>query len=205
MMIGGMLRETGIELSDEQQEKAAELAAAFRERELDKARRAVGSLKNDPTSLMELFLAGDAKERGEMSEQEYELVREEAGQRLMDVVNPLDRNNFRGGRPWQDETFRNDFGAILEPEQAEKWEAAMAERDAEREEGGEEDAGQTNISTIPTMELETLDEAITSAKQMASGFKQVMEGMGNLRDLQPMIEGRPGGGEGGGAPGAGDE
>ena len=43
------------------------------------------------------------------------------------------------------------------------------------------------------MELETLDEAVGSAKQVTTGLKQVMEGFGNLRNLQPQIEGGNGG------------
>ena len=43
------------------------------------------------------------------------------------------------------------------------------------------------------MELETLDQAVVSAKQMASGFKQMMQGMGGLQDLQPQINPQGGG------------
>ena len=57
------------------------------------------------------------------------------------------------------------------------------------------DGGCSGLDLVTS--LETLDEAVGSAKKMTSGFKQVMEGMGSLRELQPQIA--PGeGGEGDG-------
>jgi len=196
----GALRGTDIRLTEEQQEKVASLYAEYQKKEMEKSRTAINAVRKNPTSLMELFLAGDAKERGEMSEEEYAQVQATAGEELMGIINPLDRNNFGGGRPLEDEEFRDEFLAVLDEEQTEQWNTKQDEREAEREakqeetpeEQPEETAGavpEGNISNIPTMELETLDEAVGSAKQVTSGLKQMMEGMGNLRDLQPKIEG----------------
>jgi len=200
----GALRGTGIKLTEEQQTKLTSLYADYQKKEMEKSRSSIDAVKKNPTSLMELFLAGDAKERGEMSEEEYAQVQGSAGEELMGIINPLDRENFRAGRPMEDDEFRGQFLAILDEEQTEQFSTKQAERDAEREaRRAEREAEQAenqdqalseipegNISNIPTMELETLDEAVGSAKQVTSGLKQMMEGMGNLRNLGPMLEGR---------------
>jgi len=196
------LRGTGIKLTEEQQQKVSDLFNAHQQKEMETARTAIDAIRKNPTSLMELFLAGDAKERGEMSDEEYAQLQASAGEELMGIINPLDRNNFRGGRPMEDEEFRNEFLAILDEEQARQFNTKQAEREAERAaRQAEREAEQANpaqalseipdgnISNIPTMTLETLDETIGSAKQVTSGLKQMMEGMGNLRNLQPQIEG----------------
>lgn len=196
----GALRGTGIELTEEQQEKVAQLYADYQKREVEKSRSAIDAVRKDPSSLMELFLAGDALKRDEMGEDEYSLIQAAAGERLMGVINPLDRDNLRGGRPMDDEAFRSEFEAVLDEDQSELWAAKQAEQEAKQaakeEDTPEEPASdipEGNISNIPSMDLETLDKAVGSAKQMTSGIKQMMEGMGNLRDLQPKIEGTEGG------------
>jgi len=55
----------------------------------------------------------------------------------------------------------------------------------------QESEGASGISAIPAMELEKLDDAVVSARKMTSGLRQMMEGMGGLRDLQPLIEQNP--------------
>lgn len=181
------LRGMEIELTEEQQDKLAELYGAFQKRELEKAKDAVNSLKKDPSALMELFLAGDARKREEITQEEFESVVASSADDLTNIVNPLDRNNFRGGRPMEDETFQNDFIAILDEDQAATVKGTIAEREAEKAANPEEE-NKGNITNIPTMELETLDQAVIGAQKMTSGFKQVMEGMGSLQELRPQIE-----------------
>lgn len=179
------LRGIDIELTEEQNEKVTELYGAFRLRELEKSKKAVQSLKGDSSALMELFLAGDAKSREDMTEAEYEAVVSSAADDLTGVINPLDRNNFRGGNPMEDEIFRREFEGILDEDQATTLDTSLAEREANADPSTENDG---NITKLPTMELETLDEAVSSAQKMTSGFKQVMEGMGSLQELRPKME-----------------
>lgn len=200
-MVRGMVqRRTGVELREDQQDKVAEMYAEFQKRELEKFKGSVDDLRKDPSALMELFLAGDANARSEMSAEEYAQVQSSAGEQLAEVINPLDRDNFRPGNPMDDMDFRRDFEAMLDDDQL----AAMTAKEAEREAASAPDgeAGDANsddavsersIANIPTMELEKLDEAVGSAKQMTSGFRMMMEGMGGLNDMQSQLKPEPDG------------
>lgn len=191
-MVNGVTRRMGIELSEEQQAEALAIYDEWQKSELEKSKKAVLSLRDDPSAMMELFLAGDAKERGDLDESDYADVRDSAAGELADIINPLDRNNFRGDRRMaSDKNLMNSFAEILDPEQAEKFFAYQAEREAS---GEQSEPRSGNITTIPTMELETLDKAVGNAQKMTTGFRSLMEGMGAMRELQPQIE--PGSGDG---------
>lgn len=173
-----------LKLTDDQQEKAAALYADFQKRELEKAKASVESLKKDPTALMQTLLASDAYSRGKITEAEYKESQTAAANDLKGVINPLDRKNFTGGNPRKDETFNREFQSLLDPTQAETYQAAAAAEQANPEE--KDNAG--DISNLPAMELEKLDDTVVAAKKMTSGLKQMMEGMGGLKDLGPLME-----------------
>jgi hypothetical protein len=184
-MMRGVLGRAGVELDEDQQEQAMALYEDYQKREQEKTKSAVENLRKDSTALMELFLAGDAKERGEMDESEYALVQADIAGRMPDVINPLDRNNFRGGQPMKDEALVSDFKEILNEDQGATFDDFLSEEEAK---AAENTAPDGNISNIPTMELDAMDGAVTSAKKMTSGFRSVLEGMGGLQDLRPKVE-----------------
>jgi hypothetical protein len=187
-MLNGITRGMEIELSEDQQEQALALYDEWQQGELNKSKEAINRLRDDPSALMALFLAGDATERGELSEDDYNAVREEAAQDLADVINPLDRKNFQPRGMGQNEELMDRFSAILDSEQKEKFSAfreQQATQDADRE------VRDRNITAMKPMPLETLDEAVAGASKMTSGFRTAIEGMGALQKLQPE-----GGGEG---------
>jgi Spy/CpxP family protein refolding chaperone len=183
-----------LELTPEQREKAEALFKAHQQRQTERSRAAVERLKQDPTSLMKLMLASDASARGEMGEEEYKSVQEEAGKSLMGVINPLDRKNMGGGSPLRDPEFANDFRAILDPTQSAKFDESMAKRQAEATTDPNTVAGveEGNIAGLPKMELEKLDTSIESARKITTGIKSMMDGMGGLRE---MMEPPAGGGD----------
>ncbi|MEP4078800.1 hypothetical protein [Haloferula sp.] len=182
--IRNALRNTGVELEDDQEEAVAELYREFQKRELEKTRVAVETLKEKPATLMGLMLASDARSREEISEDEYASLQESSSGELEDILNPLDRNNFRGGQPLEDAEFRSGFEALLNDDQASSFDTAMSEKKA----SGKEENQQTSIAEMPVMDLESLDKSISSAKQMTSGFKSIMQGMGNLQELENQRE-----------------
>ena len=139
------------------------------------------------TSVHNCMLASDSFSRGEITEEQYKELQTSSGEDLKGVLNPLDRENFRGGKPLQDEAFRSGFQALLEPAQGEKLQASLDEQAAKAAEPGTP-ADPGNITNLPAMELEKLDETVVSAKKLTGGLKQMMEGMGGLQDLGPLME-----------------
>ena len=99
---------------------------------------------------------------------------------LKGTINPLDRNNYRGGQPLRDEAFVSELQTILDPTQAETLSAAAA---AQPKAGDDRSMG-----NLPSMELEKMDQTVASAKKMTTGLKSMMEGMGGLQDLGPIME-----------------
>ncbi|MFC7336635.1 hypothetical protein ACFQY0_05565 [Haloferula chungangensis] len=181
----GVLRGTGVELDETQKEAASELFREYQKRELEKTRNAVESLKEQPVTLMSLMLASDARSRDEISEEEYKALQEQSSGELEGILNPLDRNNFRGGQPMEDPAFRSGFEALLNEDQSSKFDTAMSEREASEDNSRQ----QTSITEMPVMDLESLDKSISSAKQMTTGFKSIMQGMGNLQELEQQRQG----------------
>jgi RNA polymerase sigma factor (sigma-70 family) len=174
-----------LKLTDEQQEKASAIYAEFQKRELAKSKEAIERLKKDPTSLMQLMLASDAFARGEITEEEYKRLQTASGEELSGVLSPLDERNFRGGRPLKDEAFLTEFKAILDPTQTETLQASLDEQNAN---GQTAAANEGSITNLPSMELEKLDTTIESVKKLTTGVKTMMEGMGGLQDLGPLME-----------------
>lgn len=190
-----VLRGTEIELTDEQKEQAKTLMAEYRKRELDQTKDAVAQLRDDPVPLMKMLLAGDARSRDELSEADYASLQQANADALGNIINPLDRGNFRGGNPMDDDAFRSGFTAMLDADQAAAFEAAQAPDPEASDEP--QRSSRTDITQMPVMSLESADEAIRSTRQMTSGFKQVMEGMGNLGPiLEQQRRTREGDGEG---------
>lgn len=187
-----------LQLTEEQQTKATELYGEFQKRELEKSKATIEDLKKDPTTLSRLFLAADAYKRGDITEDEYKQLQTANGDQLKGVINPLDRKNFMGGQPLQDDTFSQSFQGLLTPEQTEIFNESAEDRKSQ----AEQTKNESDITNLPVMELEKLDETVASARKMTSGIKQMMEGMGGLQDLAPLMEQQRKAREGAGGTGA---
>ncbi len=180
-----------LNLTDQQQAQASGFLADFRKGELELGKTSTGNLKQDPTALMQLMLASDALSRGRITAEEYQSLQANSGESLKNVINPLDRKNLSGGQPLGDPTFVTSLQATLDPAQAKVLQAALAERSANAP-----DPNAGSITNLPPMELEKLDQAITSGKAITGGLRQLMEGIGSLQQLapppaQPPIEPQP--------------
>jgi Spy/CpxP family protein refolding chaperone len=184
MALGGLNKE--LNLTDEQQEKASKMFADYQKRQLANSKEALERLRKDPSALMKLMLAGDASARGELSEDELKSVQTASGKELTGVINPLDRNNFGGGSPLKDGVFLAEFKSTLDPEQSQKLEESMTQTaEANSQTAAAPEVDKSNISNMPTMELEKLDSTIQSAKKITTGIKGMMEGFSGLNDLAP--------------------
>ena len=173
-----------LKLTEEQQAKATASYVAFRKRELERSKASLAKLKNDPTSLMKLMLASDASTRGSVSDEAYQQQQSATAGELQGVLNPLDERNFRGGTPLKDAAFLSEFKAVLDPSQTETLGTSLAEQAAQPA----ADPNEENISNIPKMELEKLDQTVEAAQKFTTGLKGMMEGMSGMKDLRPMME-----------------
>ncbi|MCW1886271.1 sigma-70 family RNA polymerase sigma factor [Luteolibacter flavescens] len=171
-----------LNLTDEQQDKAAAALAEYQKREIARSKENIENLKKDPTALMKLMLASDSYSRGDITEEEWKAAQLASGDELKGVMNPLDRNNLRG-QPLKDDQFVSDLSAVLDPAQTETLQREMTEQQAREASGN---GG--GITNMPSMNLEELDSTITSAKKVTAGMKGMMEGMGGLQGLGPMME-----------------
>ena len=171
-----------LSLTEEQQDKAAAALTEYQKREIARSKQTIERLKKDPTALMKLMLASDSLSRGEITEEEYKQVQLASGDDLKGVMNPLDRKNLRG-QPLKDEEFVREYSALLDPAQSETFQRELTE-----EESREAAGNGTGIAAMPSMELEKLDTTIASAKKLTEGMKSMMEGMGGLQDLAPIME-----------------
>lgn len=182
MALGGLNRR--LELSDEQSSQAAELFNNHQKRQIEETKGLITKMKQDPSSVMKLMLASDEFTRGNMSEEEFQRIQQQAGQDLQGAVNPLDHENFRGGQPLEDEEFVSGMRAVLNPDQLETFNEEVAQRQASAADA----EAKRSITSIPSMELEKMDEAISSARKLTGGVKQMMEGMSGLRELEPDMQ-----------------
>ncbi len=165
-----------LNLTAAQIEQAGKVLADYQRQGLERTRESVAQLRKDPGTLMEMILASDAYLRGEIPEDRYQQVRSASLSQLGDLMNPLDRENFHGGRPLQDDSFVKSFGELLEPAQREVLNAALADSGPSASSG--------RLSELPLMPLEKLSDVISTSRKLTDGHKQMLEGMGALEALQ---------------------
>lgn len=188
-MVRGLARR--LNLTEDQQAQAEELVRGAVEKRLAAVKDLASSMHGDPGAMMEMFLAGDATARNEMTREEYDEVTGDTRQMLEDVGGfVLGRTPDRLGAPLVgDEQFNQQLADILTAEQQQQLSAYTAEQAAEqaaRQENRDDRPGlPLQDGSIPAMELEQLDQAVSSAKQMAGGMHQVLEGLQNLQQNQP--------------------
>lgn len=180
MGLGGKLNDD-LKLTDEQQEQAAAIYKEYQKRELAKSKESIEKLKKDPQALMQMMLASDAHSRGEIPQEEYDRIQASISEDLKGTINPLDRQNFRGGQPMKDSAFTSEFQAILDPDQTATFAAAATEQQSKEDDD-------RSMNNLPSMELEKMDQTVASAKKMTTGLRSMMEGMGGLQDLGPIME-----------------
>jgi hypothetical protein len=192
MVLGGLNGQ--LQLTPEQNEKAAQLFKDYQRRQIANQKAAIERLQKDPTPLMKLLLASDAGARGEMDDAAYKSVQAEAGAELSGVINPLDRKNFGGGSPLRDPAFVSEFRGILDPSQTEKLDASIAQRqtDAQADPTRVPGVEEGNIAGLPKKDLEKLDQSIESARKVTTGIKSMMDGMSGLKDLATPPPGQGG-------------
>jgi hypothetical protein len=173
-------------LTEEQQAKAKELIQSSVDDRMKMVGELSGAMRSDPESMMELFLAGDARSRGEMTQEEYDTMTGPTRTMLENFSTLVMGNPGGGGNQiFGDEAFTSKLNQVLTPEQQTKLSGLVTEM-AQQQGGntGRRNPGQMLFrdGALPVMELEKMDQTMTSVKQMASAAKVMMEAMKGLQD-----------------------
>lgn len=168
-------------LSDEQKEQAAAIIEARVSQRMNAVAELAETLQKDPTNMMETILAGDALQRGEITQQEYDTI---AGNTLS-VMRNVSGFAFsgRGGNDLSDPLLAEQLQGILSEEQK----RTMDQVTQRSKEGQINNTPQIPFQNgnLPAMELDKLEQATTSAKKLTTGLKAMMEGLQGMRDLTP--------------------
>jgi len=180
-MVSGLVTQLG--LTEEQQAKATELVQGAVAKRFAAVKELTGAMRDDPSAMMEMFLAGDATSRNEMTQAEYDEITGGTRQMLQNVGGfVLGRSPDRLGGPLLgDDDFTSQLAAILTPEQQEQLTKYAAEMAAKQEARAGNNQLPLQGGAIPVMDIEKLEATIASAKQMAGGLRQVMEGFQTMK------------------------
>ena len=178
--VARLARELG--LSDDQRERATPIIAAEVRRRFDAVRELTSDMKSNPEPIMELFLYGDALAREDITDDEYQHAT--AGTRVMleDAT-----ANIMGRRPQSpipfagDEEFLGEIAVILTPEQRSEF-TTMIDTPPESPRSGRGPGNLPFQDGVPVMEIERLDQTVTSARSMTSGLQQMLQGLDGLQN-----------------------
>ncbi len=170
-----------LNLDESQREKAQELHRQFQQRELARTKQNINKVRSNPVPLMKLILASDAAAEGKITTEEFKQVQTDSAGELSDILNPLDQKNFGRSKPLADEKFTEELRNILTDEQVATLDASLEPADSAAT------APPANmLANIEPMSLDKMDKAVSSGKNITSGMKKVMEGMGALQELGPL-------------------
>ena len=186
-----ILRNTAsrLALTGEQQEQAAAVIQSAVNKRIAAVSDLTSAMSFEPEHVMEMLLAGDALARNQITQQEYDRIAEPTRAMLQNIAGYV--TGQAGGNPSQflmDEETLAQINAILTPEQQAvlaEMTASMAQRIQARQ-ANRNLAGTTfQPGQIPIMELERLDQAVASMKQMADAARLMMDGMKGLKEANP--------------------
>lgn len=182
---------TQLNLTEEQKAKATGLIEGAMEKRMGAVKELATAMRDDPESMMEMLLAGDAVSRNEMTQAEYDESTAATREMLGNITGFVGgRNPAAMGAPLLgDDEFTGQLAALLTPEQRAslaEYSQKMAAQASQPNRGGMP----LQNGTIPVMELEKLEQAMASAKQMTGGLRQLMEGMKGLQQNLPQPEGQ---------------
>lgn len=187
---GGALRmvlgklDSDLKLTDDQRKRAEEMFSGHQKTQIAKSKEAVDHLKKDPSTLMRLMLVSDAFARKEINETEFKAMQEEASQDLEGLMNPFDQRNLGNMGMQEDVDFLAGLKPLLDESQSHTLQAYLDEKAA----GETQAPAPEGISRMAAMELEKLDSTVLSMKKLTTGAKAMLEGVGGLQGLGPVIE-----------------
>lgn len=164
-------------LTPDQVASAKKLMEAHQDQEMDKLKDISAQLRKEPDDLMEALLASDAYARKEISEEEYQNITKKATGELSTLFGNMPGAHREGNPVISDPDLRNNFSALLTPEQKQSFQTMAEESDQKQAEAGSAEEIKTPIPLgNQAMELEKMDQTLTSASTMMKGVQQMLEG-----------------------------
>ncbi len=183
-------------LTEEQKQQASTVIQNAVNKRMAAVTDLTSAMSSEPEQIMELLLAGDALARKEISQEEYDRITQPTRAMLQNLA------GFVGGRPGQnpgsqmlmDEETASQINAILTPEQQTKlaeMTASMTQKMQARQASRGTNSMPFQPGQIPIMELDRMDQAVASVRQMTEAARLMMEAMKGLKEANPGTTGNP--------------
>ncbi len=181
---------TQLGLTEDQQEEASGLIGSAVAERMSAVTELATAMRSEPEHMMELLLAGDALSRNEIPQDEYDKVTLETRTMLQNL------GGFAMGGPGAaggaqllgNEEVARKLNAILTPEQQAKL-AEITAKATEQAQARQARAGNTGMpfqnGQIPVMDLERMDQSVTSVKKMEEAARLMMEAMKDFKEANP--------------------
>lgn len=176
-------------LDETQQQKAGALIQGAVKERMDAVTQLASAMRAEPEQMMEMFLAGDALSRGEITQGEYDQMTQPTRTMLENI------GGFVMGRPGSgpgnqllgDEAFTKELNGILTPDQQVKLTEISTQwtEQAQTRRGGTRGGIPFQNGQIPVMDLEKLDQSVTSVKKMAGAARIMIDAMQGLKQANP--------------------
>jgi hypothetical protein len=175
-------------LDETQQQKAGDLIQGAVKDRMDAVTQLASAMRAEPEQMMEMFLAGDALSRGEITQGEYDQMTQPTRTMLENI------GGFVMGRPGAgpgsqllgDEAFTKELNGILTPDQQVKLtEISSQWTEQAQTRGGARGGIPFQSGQIPVMDLEKLDQTVTSVKKMAGAARIMIDAMQGLKQANP--------------------
>ena len=176
-----------LQLTEGQQKEAAALVQSAVTKRMAAVTDLTSAMSAEPEQVMEMLLAGDALARKEISQQEYDRITQPTRAMLQKVAGFVAGGTGSGGagQMLMDGQTLNQLNAILTPEQQTKltelttqWTEKLQSRQASQDKSGMP----FQLGQIPILQLDKLDQSVTSVKQMAEAARLMMEAMKGIKE-----------------------
>lgn len=169
-----------LNLTAEQKAAAAKLVAESQKRRVEELRKFSTDLRKEPKALVELALVADAASRKQITQEEYQAKAKEVDAAMKASFGSPSMNLKLGNGAdhdvlLSDPEARAGFQKLLDPTQAESFQEMVAAQPPQ-----EEEKENSLTDTFKPMELEKLDQTLTSTKAMMEGVRKMMEGAKSL-------------------------
>lgn len=172
-------------LTDEQKEKATAIMQSAVAKRMTAITDLATAMEAEPEQMMELFLAGDALARKEITQEEYDRITQPTRTMLQNLSGFVMGQPGGGRQALTDAETTSQLNAILSTEQQAKLaemtarfeEQIKARQEAQKDSGLPFQPGQ-----IPILELDKLDQSVASIRQMTEAARLMMEAMKGLKE-----------------------